>query len=306
MKTLTDFALKNKYSKVKQLRPRLERMKELIDWDKFIPLFPKKETTVGRPPYDKVLMTRVMFLQNWYSVSDEEIEFQLYNRLDFQQFLDFPDNIPDHTTIWHFREDFQDSNTLDKIWEELQRQIDEHGIKVGKGVVQDATFIEADPGKKNSGMSGRGREAKTSRNKDATWTKKGNKSYFGYKSHPKVDEKTKLITELAVTTAKTFDGHLDLAEEDETVYRDRCYSGSKTRAKGDATMKRGNLTPQQKLRNKRITKKRCRGEHPFGTIKRSFKGGYTKLTTLGRVFVQQSFVCMGYNLHRLEFLLRAT
>ena len=57
-------------------------------------------------------------------------------------------------------------------------------------------------------------------------------------------------------------------------------------------------------RNKRISKKRCKVEHPFGTIHRTFHAGYTKLTTLARVYVQQVFVCMTYNLHRLEFLIR--
>ena len=50
-------------------------------------------------------------------------------------------------------------------------------------------------------MKGRGRIAKTSRSKDGTWTKKGKKSIFGFKSHIKTDNETKIITEVAVTTA---------------------------------------------------------------------------------------------------------
>ena len=68
-------------------------------------------------------------------------------------------------------------------------------------------------------------------------------------------------------------------------------------------MKRGNLTPHERLRNRRIAKKRCRGEHPYGTMHRSFKAGRTRLTTLARVFIQHVFVCMAYNVHRLRFLL---
>jgi len=302
MKSLTDFALKEKYAKVKQLRSRLDDMNKLLDWSAFLALFPEKETTRGRPAYDSILKLKCLFLQGWYSISDEELEYQLHNRLDFQQFLDFPASIPDYSTIWRFREYLTESNIIDHIWAELQRQISTNGIKVQKGVIQDASFIEADPGKKNSGMNGRGREAKTSRSRDGSWTKKGKKSYFGFKSHIKVDSGSKLITEVAVTTAKTFDGNVDLAKTDEIVYRDRCYTGSKTRAKGNASMKRGNLTPREKLRNKRISRKRCRGEHPFGTMHRSFKAGRTKLTTLARVFVQHVFTCMAYNIYRLRFL----
>lgn len=304
MKTLVDFALRQKYSKVNQLRSRLDEIKRLIDWNEFLPLFPDKETTRGRPEYEKKLMLKILFLQSCYNISDEEMEYQIYDRLSFQQFLDFPENIPDFSTIWRFREELTEGNIIDVIWAELGRQIEAHGITIKKGAIQDASFIVADPGKKRSGMSGRGREAKTSRSKDGSWTKKGDKSVFGFKLHSKTDEATKIITEVAVTTAKTFDGNVDLAEDDEVIYRDRCYTGSKTKARGDGSMRRGNLTPHELLRNKRITKKRCRGEHPYGTMHRSFKAGTTKLTTLGRVFVQQVFVCMAYNIHRLRFLIK--
>lgn len=302
MNDLIDFALKEKYSKVKKLRSRLEEMKDLIEWDAFAQYLPEKMGR-GRIGYDSVLKLKILFLQAWYGISDEEMEFQTYDRLSFQQFLDFPKNIPDFTTIWRFREQLTESNHIDLIWIELKNQISDKDIVVREGKIQDATFIQADPGKKNSGMGGRGREAKTSRSKDGSWTKKGKKSIFGFKSHVKVDDCFKLIDEVAVTTAKTFDGHVDLATEQEIVYRDRCYSGSPTKAKGNASMKKGTLDIKQKMRNKRITKKRCRGEHVFGTMHRSFHAGRTKLTTLARVFVQHVLVCMAYNVHRVRFLL---
>ncbi len=151
-------------------------------------------------------------------------------------------------------------------------------------------------------MNGRGRQAKTSRSKDGSWTKKGKKSIFGFKAHTKMQRGSKIIEEVAVTTAKTHDGSIDLAKEDEINYRDKGYSGCNTKAKGNGTMKKGKLSIREKLRNKRIAKKRAEGEHPYGTMHRSFKAGRTKLTTIPRVFVQQVFVCMAYNIHRLRFL----
>jgi IS5 family transposase len=307
MDTLTDFALREKYKRVRKLRSRLEEMRDLIDWDEFLKLFPDRETDRGRPPYDEVLMLKILVLQGWNGISDEELEFQINDRLSFRQFLGFPENIPDYSTIWRFREGLREDGRVDAIWEELDRQIKAHGIKVRKGKVQDASFIQADPGKK-SGKEGRGREAKTSRSRDGTWTKKGKKSYFGFKTHMKVDRETKMIDGIAVTTASVADANIDLAERDDIVYRDKGYPHSRSRALGNATMRkkaRGKgLSAEDYWRNKRIAKKRCIGEHPLGTIKRSFKGGRTRLTTTGRVFVQQAFVAMGYNIHRLRFLLR--
>lgn len=306
MTNLINFALKEEFLKFKKLGnkgSRLEEMKDLIDWKKFLSLVPEKQSSVGRPPYETTLMIRLLILQGWYGISDEELEFQVNDRLSFRSFLDFPKSIPDYSTVWRFREELAEGNVLDKIWEELKRQINEKNIEVKEGHIQDAAFVVSDPGKQKSKDEPRGREAKTSRSKDGTWTKKGSKSYFGFKLHTKVRKGSKLIEEVAVTTAKTFDGAIDLAKQDDIIYRDRGYTGINTKAKGNGTMKRGKLDIRQKMRNKRITKKRAEGEHPMATIVRCFNGGRTKLTTTYRVFVQQVFVCFAYNLYRLRFLI---
>lgn len=307
MTNLISFALKEEFNKIKLLGQKglkLEEMKALLDWNKFLEIIPEKNSVIGRPPYEKILMVRLLFLQGWYTISDEELEFQVNDRLSFRSFLDFPKNIPDYSTVWRFREELAESDTLEKIWDELKRQISEKKIEVKEGSIQDASFIVADPGKQKKSGEPRGREAQTSRSKDGTWTKKGKKSYFGFKSHIKVQKGSKLITEVATTTAKTHDGAIDLADPDEIIYRDRGYTGINTKAKGNGTMKRGKLDIWQKLRNKRITKQRAEGEHPRGIIARVFKGGKTRLTTIYRVHVQQVFVCAAYNLHRLRFLLK--
>jgi transposase, IS5 family len=303
MDTLTDFALKEKYAKVQNLRSELEKIDKLVDWDAFLKLFPQREHRVGRRGYHTILKIKLLFLQAWYGISDEELEYQVNDRLSFQQFLGFPKSIPDYSTVWRFREHLTELDIAENIWIEFQQQIESHNLQVKEGVIQDARFIHAEPGKTNSGMSGRGREAKTTRSKDGSWTKKGKKSIFGFKLHTKVQRGSKIITELAVTTAKTHDNKIDLANKEDINYRDRGYSGSKTKAKGDATMKKGKLTIKQKLRNKRIAKKRCEGEHPYGMMERKFKAGTTKLTTTPRVYVQQMFVAIAYNMNRLRFLL---
>lgn len=303
METLTDFALKEKYSKLQNLRSELEEVNKLVDWNSFLALFPKREYRVGRRGYHTIVKLKLLFLQAWYGISDEELEYQVHDRISFQQFLGFPKSIPDYSTVWRFREHLTELDIAEKIWEELQHQINIHNIQIKEGVIQDARFVHADPGKTNSGMTNRGREAKTSRSKDGSWTKKNAKSIFGFKLHTKMQRGSKLITELALTTANVHDNKIDLANENEIMYRDRGYSGSKTKAKGDATMKKGKLSIIQKLRNKRIAKKRAEGEHPYGMMDRKFNAGRTKLTTIPRVYVQQMFVAIVYNVSRLRFLL---
>jgi IS5 family transposase len=200
MDDLVDFALREKYSKVSLLRSKLDDMNKVIDWTAFVKLFPDKETTRGRPEYDKVLMIKILCLQSWYTISDEEVEFQITDRLSFQKFLGYPKNIPDYSTIWRFREELIEDDIIDKIWAELHRQITALNLVVKEGKIQDASFIDASPGKTNSGMNDRGREAKTSRSKDGSWTKKSGRSHFGFKLHTKMQKGSKIIEEIAVTS----------------------------------------------------------------------------------------------------------
>jgi IS5 family transposase len=48
-------------------------------------------------------MLKVLVLQNWYSLSDQERELMLTDRLSFQHFINSTE-IPDFSTIWRFRE----------------------------------------------------------------------------------------------------------------------------------------------------------------------------------------------------------
>ena len=60
----------------------------------------------GRPPYDAVLMFKVLVLQTLYTLSDEQTEYQLKDRLSVMRFagLALHEPMPDATTIWLFRE----------------------------------------------------------------------------------------------------------------------------------------------------------------------------------------------------------
>jgi len=107
-----------------------------------------------------------------------------------------------------------------------------------------------------------------------------------------------------VTTASLHDGEIDLSDKDEVAYRDRGYTGKETKAKGNASMKRGKLTIKQKLRNFRISKKRAPGERPFGVIKCVFNGEHTNVKTIERVSIKEMFKCFGYNLYQLVTLER--
>ena len=268
----------------------------------------------GRPHTDELVVVRSMLLQAWYNLSDPELEFQCHDRLSFRNFLGFPEKIPDFTTIWKIRDRLEADGVDVLIWDELQRQLDGKGFKVKKGTIQDAAFIEADLGKKRYRNEKKARKKgetvkytdKQRRHidKDGSFSVKHGQVHYWYKSHVKLDVDHQLIRDVEVTTASVHDSKVDLSKHDEVVYRDRGYTGKETIAIGNASMKRGNLSIRNKLRNKRISKKRAPGERPFSVIKRTFNGDRTFVKTLPRVRVKEMFKYFAYNLYQLVTLER--
>jgi IS5 family transposase len=316
--SFNQFIFKEQYQKVKGLGDRLFLMKEQIDWKPFIPLvknvyYDNKETG-GRPHTDELIIVRSLLLQSWYGLSDPELEFACNDRLSFRNFLGFTKNIPDFSTIWNARERIKDAGVEEQIWAELQRQLDDKGYEVKEGVIQDASFIESDLGKKRHYKEKKAEKKKekieyTEKqkkhiDKDATFSVKRNQIHFGYKSHIKLDMDYYLIRKYLTTTASLFDGEVDLGKAEEVIYRDRAYTGKETKAKGNASMKRGNLTEKQKYRNKRISRKRVPGERPFAVIKNVFNGTRTRVKNLARVDIKEMFKCFAYNLYQLVTLKR--
>jgi IS5 family transposase len=308
MKNFVDFGLNEAYKRVERLGDRLAEIETMIDWEAFRPIvgdmYDNRSERGGRPNIDEVVMVKLLVLQQWHGLSDPELEKQVTDRLSFIKFLGFPETIPDFTTVWYFRERLVKTGKDRAIWVELQRQLDALGLKVKQGVVQDATFITADPGHAKADKP-RGDEANTRRSKDGTWTKKGNKSYFGYKLHSKQDTDLDLIRELETTTASVHDNQVDLSKRGEVVYRDKGFHGAK--AEGySATMKRGArdhpLGIMDRLRNRRISKKRAPGERHYAVIKRVFNAGHVMVTTVPRVNVKMLFTAFGFNLYQLYTL----
>ena len=309
MRTLMDFGLNEAYERVKKLGDTLNEIgSSMIDWEAFRPIingmYRNHTERGGRPNKDEVLMLKLLVLQQWYGLSDPELERQVADRLSFMKFLGLPETIPDFTTVWNFRERLAKTGRDQMIWEELKRQLDSRGLTVKEGTIQDATFITADPGHAKADTP-RGEGAKTRRSKDGTWAKKGAKSFFGYKVHTKLDRDYGLIRELETTTASVHDSQVDLSKKGEVVYRDKAFFGSKA-AGYAASMKRAvrghPLGIRDILRNRRINKKRSPGERHYAVIKCVFKAGHVLVTTVERVGVKMLFTAFGFNLYQLRTL----
>ncbi len=344
---IVNFGLREKYEQLKKFGDKLADVKNLIDWESLRPLlkdlFTNDTDKGGRPNCDEILMVKILFLQSVYGIVDETMEIDIYSNIRFINFLDYPDTVPDARTIWLFRERLSTTGKDKALWKEIWRQFLDKGITVKRGTIQDATFITSDPGhrrkerpemvdpdlpplktdgsdtatKKESKEAKRlaaqlkreeeRRNAKTRRSRDGSWTKKNDKSYFGYKLHTNQGAENDMIANYSVTTASLHDSQRDLSIPGVVNYKDKAYFGTEGRGI-DAAMDRavkGYRLPMQSIRrNLRITRKRSRGERPYSIIKRTFHGGHVFVTTIPRVRVKAMFMCLGHNLFNLLSLKR--
>ncbi len=99
----------------------------------------------GRPPYDPVLMFKIMVLQALYGLSDDQTEFQIQDRLSFMRFLGLGlgDRVPDAKTIWLFREHLSQAKAMEKLFARFDKHLTDAGYLAMGGQIVDATIVAA-------------------------------------------------------------------------------------------------------------------------------------------------------------------
>ena len=113
----------NQMDKLSKMGDPLERLNGVINWEMFRSILQKsgvrREPTEkgGRPPYDVVLMFKILVLQRLYNISDDQTEYQINDRLSFKRFLGLVigDPVPDAKTIWKFRNLFYRPHQIQPI-----------------------------------------------------------------------------------------------------------------------------------------------------------------------------------------------
>lgn len=272
----------------------LERVSALIDWRPVETLLSEVHGgRMGAPAYPSLLMLKALLLQRWYDLSDPALEEGLKDRLSFRYFVGLPlsEAIPDHSTLWRFREALGTSLS-ERIFTEIGRQIEASGFVMKRGTLIDASLVPAavnapkppegplppDP----SGRPGN-KLVRSALDTDAAWTKKEGKYFFGYKLHAAMDQQSRIIRRLIVTPANVNEsGPADrlICGDEKIVYADKAYD-SKERRKmlslrdiKNGIMRRGHprrpLSQAQIRRNKRLAKHRA----PIEPLMSLFKNVY--------------------------------
>lgn len=248
------------------------KVNDFLNWDPVIDcienLYVKSN---GRPGYPALIMFKALLLAQWYGLSDPELEDCLKDRISFKQFvgLDITANVPDETTLCRFRERLNKDGVMQKLFTLINDQLEGKGLFVKKGTLIDASIVEAE-----------GRRNTKTRDIEASFTRKNDRSYFGYKVHAGMDMESGLIHSLQSTTASVHDSQVWdelLHGEEKAVFADKAYydQGYKQCLRRqniycgilDKNKRNRKLSNKQEKRNKRNAGLRSPVERFFGVIK---------------------------------------
>lgn len=272
----------------------LDRLDAAVPWEKlakpvlYLPEY--RNRGAGRPAWQAMTMLKALLLAKWFNLSDPQLEECLQDRLSFRRFvgLSLTDGTPDETTFVVFRRRLREAKLHDKLFETVLGHIEKQGLLVKEGTLVDATIIEQSTGRKRD-------DDTSTRDEDASFTKKHGKTHHGYKGHIAVD-RSGIVVKYAFSTAKDHDSrYIDELTKDEpsggAVIADSAYSSDERRRRlrdrgviDGIVYKRvrgqKKLPDWQERWNKLLAKLRAKVEHPFGMIKQQL--GYRRVRYRGR------------------------
>jgi IS5 family transposase len=313
----------------------LEKLNEVIDWEMFRPILTRtlsKEAKGpgGRPPFDYVMMFKILILQRLYHISDAQTEFQIKDRLSFMRFLGLSlcNTVPDDKTIWYFREQLVKADIIDTLFYRFIHELERKSIITREGSIVDATFVDVprqrNPKEENDQIkegqipSDWSDHKRAQKDTDARWAVKNDETHFGYKDHINADQESKIITAYTVTPANVHDsqelGNLIDPEKDKVLYADSAYKGEEIeRCLGEEIENRicekgyrnNPLTKRQIKSNRKKSKVRARVEHIFGHMTQAMGGITVRTIGFARAKFNIGLMNLSYNLSRYRFLVHA-
>jgi IS5 family transposase len=290
---------------------KLDDVHEIINWKEI-------ETTLGHlyaskrgvPAYPPLMMFKMLILQAWYNLSDEALEEQIARDLLFRRFIDLSlsDAVPDHSTIWRFRNLLHTENLLALLLAQINDHLAKSGIIVAKGSVNiiDATVIEAKQCRPKKNKQGHNTQDPEAAYNVKTASDGRRKSTCGFKLHANTDEdgfiKKMTYTPGNVHDSKEFD-HL-LGDMRGQVYADSAYANKDNDRKlGKVNNKilhsayrNKPLTAQQKAQNKIYSSVRYVVERTFGLLKLHHGLGKARYMGLARNKARAELIAMSHNL----------
>jgi len=274
----------------------LQRVSALVDWNPLEALLSGlRGGSMGAPAYPAIALFKALLLQQWYGLSDPALEEALVDRLSFRHFLglSISDPVPDHSTLWRFREQLAKSGLTERAFALITAQIETSGFVLKRGTLIDASLVRSavnspEPPRVPPPPDADGRPAnklvRSPLDPDAAWTKKEGKYFFGYKAHVAMDQGSRIVRRAIFTAANVNDtvpADALICGDEDTVYADKAYDSKARRARlkalgiRDGIARRGNRWHEAGRwairRNELISRSRAPVESLFALLKHTYR-----------------------------------
>lgn len=293
----------------------LDEVHGLIDWNRIEGMLKDVYSSKkGEQAWPPLMMFKALLLQSWYNLSDPQLEKQLARDLMFRRFvgLSLADRVPDHSTLWRFRNHPKIEGLHDELLKVINAQLAERSlsIKAGSISIVDASVIQAQRNRPNKTADGR-----STQDPEAAYSVKAGSDgkvsmTYGYKAHVNVDEDG-FVKALEVTAGNVHDSQVFtqlLSGDEVAVYADSAYASGKTdtwlkeRKIANGVLARAYrntpLSKSQKQRNKSLSKTRYIVERFFGIAKLHYGMGKARYVGLVRNRMRVAMICIASNLKR--------
>ena len=287
----------------------LDKLDGLVRWYRFEKLMGRlRDSGPGRAAWPPLVMLKALLLASLYGLSDRELEEAIGDRLSFRRFvgLSYEEAVPDHSSLNRFRNLLVSEGLLDKLFGELDKQLEAAGVMLRRGTMLDATVIATVSAPPNG--------SKPSVDADAGFSRPSAKggSTFGYKAHVGVDEGSGLIRSVITTPANVNDTTPadDLIRGDEQqIWADAAYDTHARRARLKAQGKKARIArrpnkhhpelPERLKRyNQLIARRRSQVETTFATLKQRMKLSHIRYVGLTKARAQILLCAIAFNLRR--------
>ena len=117
----------------------------IIDFSFVYDIVKEKYSDIGRKSEDPVMMLKICLLEFLYTLSDKKVVKRIQTDIAFRWFLglSLDDEVPDDTTISHFRTNRMGEEIFDKFFNEIVRKCIEKNIVKSKRYLIDTTDVAA-------------------------------------------------------------------------------------------------------------------------------------------------------------------
>lgn len=143
------FDVDERLKRLSELGDQLETYAQAVDFEAFRSELEKalayaNGTQGGRPPYDPVLMLKILVIQAANGLSDERAEFLISERPSFMRFLrpGLSDRVPDARMIWLFRERLTKARAIEPLFARFETMLEAGDIAMA-GQIVDSSLVAA-------------------------------------------------------------------------------------------------------------------------------------------------------------------